>query len=326
MATDVLGDLLRVDGRTLLVRTRRGEVSVRLDDVLAGRPIPPAPTRRGAGATRTARPPSVAHLLEVLAAHWRAPQEERLGGWTLRSAAGFTGRANSALPLGAPGMPAREAVARVDAWYRARGLTPMAMLPAREPVPAPWREAGPDLADRALERARETFEAAGWRVRPDAGGLTLTVATARLAAVPPDVPSGLGLTLDPTPDAGWLGRYRYRGQALPPHAGLLLRSAPEQVFASVRHGPSTVAVARGSLGHGWGCVTAVDVAPEYRRRGLSGALLAALAAWALGRGARSTMVQVARGNAAALAAYRRAGFEVHHGYEYLVAASSADRR
>jgi ribosomal protein S18 acetylase RimI-like enzyme len=33
------------------------------------------------------------------ATHWRGTEEERLGGWLLRAAEGFTGRANSALPL-----------------------------------------------------------------------------------------------------------------------------------------------------------------------------------------------------------------------------------
>ena len=31
----------------------------------------------------------------IAAAHWRGTEEERLGGWLLRAAEGFTGRANS---------------------------------------------------------------------------------------------------------------------------------------------------------------------------------------------------------------------------------------
>src|ERR1700722_8240990 len=42
--------------------------------------------------------------LEVAAAgSWQAPEQEWLGGWRLGAAAGFTGRANSALPAGDPG-------------------------------------------------------------------------------------------------------------------------------------------------------------------------------------------------------------------------------
>jgi GNAT superfamily N-acetyltransferase len=43
--------------------------------------------------------------IELAAArHWQAPEEGYLGEWLLRAGAGFTGRANSALPLGDPGV------------------------------------------------------------------------------------------------------------------------------------------------------------------------------------------------------------------------------
>src|SRR5215472_16816484 len=65
----------------------------------------------------------------IAAAHWRGTEEERLGGWLLRAAEGFTGRANSALPLADPGLPLDDALAAVAGWYRARGLRPMIVVP-----------------------------------------------------------------------------------------------------------------------------------------------------------------------------------------------------
>ena len=47
--------------------------------------------------------PRIEALERAAARHWQAPETERLGEWLLRAAAGFTGRANSALPLGDPG-------------------------------------------------------------------------------------------------------------------------------------------------------------------------------------------------------------------------------
>ena len=71
--------------------------------------------------------------LEVIAAKgWRATEEERLGGWLLRAAQGFTGRANSALAAGDPGKPLVEAVLAVRRWYAER------KLPAMIAVPYPW--------------------------------------------------------------------------------------------------------------------------------------------------------------------------------------------
>lgn len=46
------------------------------------------------------RNPRVEDLERAAALHWQAPETEPLGEWRLRAAAGFTGRANSALPVG----------------------------------------------------------------------------------------------------------------------------------------------------------------------------------------------------------------------------------
>ena len=48
------------------------------------------------------RNPRVEDLERAAALHWQAPETEPLGEWRLRAAAGFTGRANSALPVGDP--------------------------------------------------------------------------------------------------------------------------------------------------------------------------------------------------------------------------------
>ena len=75
------------------------------------------------------RNPRVEDLERAAALHWQAPETEPLGEWRLRAAAGFTGRANSALPVGDPGLPLAEAVTAVEAWYRRRTLPPMIVLP-----------------------------------------------------------------------------------------------------------------------------------------------------------------------------------------------------
>ncbi|HJY74052.1 MAG TPA: hypothetical protein VJ347_19940, partial [Streptosporangiaceae bacterium] len=72
--------------------------------------------------------PRIQDLERAAALHWQAPETERLGDWLLRAGEGFTGRANSALPLGDPGVPLPEAVAAVEGWYRRRDLRPMIVL------------------------------------------------------------------------------------------------------------------------------------------------------------------------------------------------------
>jgi N-acetylglutamate synthase len=260
---------------------------------------------------------SITDLQDVMSVHWRAPVTARLGGWLLRAAEGFTGRANSVLPLGAPSCDLPEALRRVVTWYADRGLPATAALAGPTPGGAPDDD-GPAAA--ALAACRR----ADWRVVPDGSALVLTAPTATLRGIVA-LPPRLRLTLADDPDPGWLASYRYRGQDLPPVAVPLLVSAPAQTFVSIRDERRTVAVARGSIGAGWAGLTAVQVDPQARRLGLGTALLAAVADWAWRAGAASTWLQVAESNVAAQRLYAGAGFEPHHRYDYLRAPAGRPR-
>ncbi|PPK98815.1 acetyltransferase (GNAT) family protein [Kineococcus xinjiangensis] len=304
-ASDALGELLAADAQTLVVATRRGTVRVARSAVLAAKAVPPPPQRP----ERPHRAVGVADLERVMAAHWRAAQEEPLGDWLLRAAGGFTSRANSCLALGSPGVDLPAALAGVRAFYAARGLPAVVAVPHEVDSPDAPHDGPAGELDAALAGA-------GWGLRTPT--LVLTAATRRLPR-PHPAPPGLALELSPTPDEGWLGAYRYRGTPLPAAGRALLESAQAQVFVSVRRGAEVVALARGSLSPGWVGLTAVEVSEEHRRRGLGRLLLAAVAGWGLERGAASTYLQVAQDNAAARALYASAGFTVHHGYRYRVA-------
>jgi GNAT superfamily N-acetyltransferase len=236
-------------------------------------------------------PLGVADLQRVAARGWRAQEEEQLGDWLLRAAGGFTGRANSALVVGDPGLPLAEAVAAVARWYDHRDLAPRAMLPGVQ-----------------ARRADAAFAAAGWeRSAP------VLVLTAPLGTPPePVVP----VELAGTPDDAWLAVYA-GGEVLPAAARPVLTSADDVVFAAVRPSPGRpVAVARGVLTDGWLGVAAVSVDPGHRRQGLATALLDALSGWAVGRGGHSVYLQVTEDNAPARELYRRAGLIEQHRYWY----------
>lgn len=247
---------------------------------------------------------SISGLEEVAALGWRGTEEEQLGGWRLRAAGGFTGRANSALAVGDPGLPLPAAVAAVHRWYAARGLP--TMISVAYPCGGPSRS--------GLDRF---FAAAGWTVRSGAA----TVLTAPAAAVARAAPAGpVRVDIDAEPDDAWLTRYHYRGQReLPPAARQVLRSAPWQAFGSVRDRGTTLAIGRVAVASGWAGLTAIEVDPAHRRRGLAQALTAALAAQAAAHGAPRLYLQVEDGNAAARALYHRLGCTGHHGYHYRLA-------
>jgi GNAT superfamily N-acetyltransferase len=299
---DVLGDLLRAGDGVLVVRTRHGVVEVAEADVVVGKAVPPPPVR-----TAAAHQALSTSALELLAAdHWRAARTERLGEWLLRADGGFTGRANSVLPVGDPGLPPNAAIEAVADWYAQHRLPAMACLPA-------GRAGDPDA--QALAATRTAFARAGWVLQAGAGAEVLTAATGALRGDRP--PEGLDVTLLDAPDEEWLTVYNYRGRPLSGQARRLLSSAPDQVFATVRDGGRTVAVARGSLAHGWAGITALEVAQTHRRGGLARAMIASLAAWAWRRGAGSVFVQVGDGNDTALTLYAGCGFRAHHHYDYL---------
>jgi N-acetylglutamate synthase len=244
---------------------------------------------------------SVDDLERAAADGWRAPEEAALGGWRLRAADGFTGRANSALAVGEPGLPLAAAVGEVCRWYRARGLPPV--IAVAFPLGRPQDSA----VDRFLARR-------GWPVSH--GAVVMTADPAAVAGRPAGQDR---VDLDPEPDDGWLALYRFRGGKPPPVSRRLLMSAPWQAFGSVREGGRTVAIGRVAAAGGWAGLTAVGVDPAHRRRGLGGAVTGALAAAAARRGVTGLYLQVEHGNAAARSLYRGAGFADHHEYHYRVA-------
>jgi len=249
-------------------------------------------------------PVTIDELEAAAARGWRAPEEEPLGGWLLRAAAGFTGRGNSALAAGDPGLPLAAAETVVRRWYAARSL------PAMIAVPYPLGRPGDSRTDRFLGER-------GWTIR-SGPAVVMTAPAADIARTGPAGQVGL----DPEPDQAWLDLYHYRGQELPPIASQLLLSAPFQAFASIRRNASTVAIGRVAVADGWGGLTAVEVHPDHRRTGLATAITAALAA-AAQQGAGHLYLQVEEDNQGARALYARAGFTDHHGYHYRVAPATS---
>jgi N-acetylglutamate synthase len=242
----------------------------------------------------------VDELEEAAAEGWRAPVEERMGDWLLRAADGFTGRANSALAVGDPGLGLSEAAEAVRLWYTARGLPPM--------IAVPFSLGGPTShpVDRYLA-------AEGWTMRRGVA-MVMVASPAAIAAE-----TGPLVELAAAPDEDWLALYHYRGSPLPPIAERLLTSAPWQAFGRVREDGQTIAIGRVAGNAVWAGVTAIETDPAYRRRGLATAITRALATVAADRGVSGLYLQVEEENAAARALYRRLGFTEHHRYHYRLA-------
>jgi len=89
--------------------------------VTAAKVVPPATPRRGWEV------PAVTpdDMQRICWAGWPARDTELLGDWALRAHGGITGRANSAMAVGDPGLPVPDALRAVESWYAGRGLPPL---------------------------------------------------------------------------------------------------------------------------------------------------------------------------------------------------------
>lgn len=253
-----------------------------------------------------ARVESITELERIAARHWRGTEEHRLGGWLPRAADGFTGRANSALPLGDPGMPLGDALAAVSRWYRARALPPMVAVPISLEGDGPCHQLDHHLSERS------------WLTRPGPAFVMVADLAAGPAVCAP--PTAGQFRVDDEPDDAWLAMYHYRGQdRQPPVMRTVLMSAPAQAFASIRAGGEVLAIGRLSIADGWAGITAVEVTRARRRAGLGTTLTEAICAEAAARGARQVFLQVEVGNLPARTLYERCGFRYSHRYHYRVA-------
>lgn len=339
--TDLLGELVALDDAALRIRTDDGsEHTIARSDVAAAKPVPPRPRRYS----------EMDALERVADACWPAPTHERLGDWFLRAADGFTNRANSALPLGDPGLPLFAAIDACVAWYRARDLVP------RVTIPLPLRR---DVAAALAAR--------GWHAQPPVLVQTATlpdpVPAVRLplsgVSPPSDVP------LLEAPSAEFLDWVAARKTRLPESAHSVLTAVDLVRFAEVRDpteirdptdvpdptdvrdpteirdrigtsepatagggartratvgtealtdGGPLAAIGRGAVVHGWLHLSLIEVAEHARRRGLARRVISALAAWAAENGATRAVLQVEEHNAPAVALYSTLAFTTHHRY------------
>ncbi len=255
----------------------------------------------------------MAALERIAAIGWPGTETVALGDWWLRAGHGFTGRANSALPVGNPGCPLDDALAAVDAFYSDRGLPPQLQVP--EPrVDGGQASVDPGAEARDLAELQRRLDERGWVIANAAWVLTAPLSTL-LTACPED-PRLPAVRLDRTPSAGWLASYHYRGDPLPADAVQVLTAGASPIFASAGPAGSLCGVARGSVSGGWLGITAVTVAETFRRRGVARSLMGALARWAADRAAEQVYLQVDLANQGALTMYDRLGFIPHHRYHY----------
>ncbi|MEP6815850.1 MAG: GNAT family N-acetyltransferase [Marmoricola sp.] len=291
--TDVLGVCESwADGMTSIRRADGSLVEIRTGDIVSGKPVPPRPSMR----MRV----SADEVERRAAAQLRPSDVEHLGDWLLRWTGGTTGRTNSVLPVGSPGLPFDAALERVLAFYADRDRPAWAQVVIGSSIQQAledrgWLQARPDEADSEV--------------------LLASLAQARRALrVPPGAPP---VTRSTRLERAWLvgnekalaGFDRVKRQL----------ETDEVVFAAAHLDGQQVARGRAAYADDWASLTDLYVDPGHRRSGLATVVLADLLEWAAERGANTLLLQVLADNVAAQGLYAGVGFRRHHAYRYLVA-------
>jgi N-acetylglutamate synthase len=282
--TDAVGHLEAVTP-LVTVRTKSdGLASIAPESIVSVRELSHRPVRAS----------EIRALEHAAALAWPGTDQQWLAGWFLRSGVvsgqAFTNRANSAIPLDFSAALAD--LPAIVAWYRDRGQPAWLAVPER-------------------------------LLRVSAAGVKATRVMVRdLVTVPDPAGAALAVTLDSTPDAGWLAIY----QRVVPAEVLTAVIDGEVVFATV----DGAAAGRGAVtvapdGTRWLGISSVRVAEDRRRQGLAAAVCAVLQAWGAGHGAQRVYVEVLADNGPAIALYESLGFQLHHGHRYIEASALLPR-
>ncbi len=225
-------------------------------------------------------------------------------GWRAGLSAGFTRRANSALPSGRPADLAA-AVGRVEAVYADAGLPSIVRVGSGSP-----QRLADHLAVRGYtERARtDVLVRAVGDVEPGALGST---------------EGGQGWRghthVADEPDDAWLRAFLgvKDGVDRSEVARAVLTGAPAQ-YLTATAGGETVGTLRVAFAEQWAGLSCLAVSPDARRHGLGRTLTRHGIALAQRHGAHRVFLQVEAANAAAAALYAQLGLGLADGYAYLV--------
>lgn len=233
---------------------------------------------------------------------WPAPRNAVVGDWLLRSAGGYTKRANSANALQPGATLTPQLLEHIEAHY------------ARQQLPSIFR-----LSPLADGSADALLQARGYRVvDPSLLMQRATQADDRQPATNGD------LQFESQLPAPWLESYCAASVHPPeqqlPHRRILESVGMRCAYASLQREGRTLAWGLAVLERDAVGLYEVLVHPDHRGQGLGRQMVQGLLQWAAQQGATHTDLQVAAANARARQLYESLGFATVYGYHYRVKA------
>ena len=259
--------------------------------------------------SRRAWPPR--HLIDV-------------GGWEVRFAGGYTGRANSVNPFGPARGDPDESLRHCEDLFRERELRPaFRMTPLVDP---------PDLDEvldaRGYVRRSDTLVMVREGDEGSAGERCSSPAAEPSVAPPVRIDVDLLIEERVTPE--WL-QLISKWVGIPPEREPLHRAILEAIrtpaaFARIREAGRDVACGLAVREAPWVGLFDLATDPDRRGRGLGTALISGLLAWGAAGSASRGYLQVTADNPGAIRLYRRLGFRDAYSYWYRVSTEPSPYR
>lgn len=224
----------------------------------------------------------------------------RIGDWLLRAANGYTGRANSALAVGDPGMPLPEAIDRVARWYAEQNQPPLVQLThATNADPS-----GSALGSLLTQRHWRFFQS------------TLVMTLRPEAAAPLPRVTEVRVEVATTPTDDWWAASSPRVLEHRDTLARMLTNVQDGAYLTAYIDGRVVGHARLAFNDDWSGIFDIHTDPDVRRRGVATALMSAATSAAAERRISLQYLQVSTDNDPAVQLYESLGWRVHHEYHY----------
>jgi ribosomal protein S18 acetylase RimI-like enzyme len=244
-------------------------------------------------------PPDRAAVLAVIGAGWAPAETEALGGWEIRRGLGGGRRAGAVRALGDPGMPLEEAIARAAARQRAWGERPCFQI-------------GPDDADLDARLAGLAYAREG--ISPVMVGAAAAVAEAG---------RGKRMVLRVTTPLVALEELWAANDIGAARQAVMARTPLPKMTLMLREDDRVAAAAFVAVSGRIATMSALLIAPAFRRRGLGRETVAAAARVGLEMGADTLAFSVEAENTGARALYEGLGLRQISQYHYRTASLEA---
>ena len=232
---------------------------------------------------------------------WPAMQTMLYDGWVLRSADGYTKRANSVYPLYSSVIDVDVKIGFCESFYQDRNL-PAVFKMTHASTPA-------DLDAR--------LEALGYRVDSPTSVQVLTFGTGNF-----QTRQSIKLTSEDT--ESWHDAFAHMNNVSPnrrtTHENILRAIIPKKCYASVIEAGRIIGCGLGVLQGGYLGIFDIVINPDHRGKGFGRLLMQALLAWGQGHQAHTAYLQVMCNNEPALHLYGKLGFEEKYKYWYRIRA------